>query len=488
MQTEYRELSAGIIEKYGEEILVETSVGTADRGGAEKVLSLEAEAKLTGVELLDKEAEVSGKVNYRLLYSDKQHRLCGLDYFKDFKCRVQGEKITPNGKCSVSFSIPDAEARIEGDDVTFSAMTEVELTYFGEEERRAVSAVTEAECHVGEILTEKVKRSERSVDLEKSAEVGPGVKKIVLFRTDAVISEIVKKEEENEVKGEVRASVIYLNEADEAVELLLSLPFVESFEGGEPRDYRAWVKNARIVLTEEEEGGAVDVEATLVIEELVYISHTEKAVLAVCGETHTVKESEGTLSCRSFCEQGVYTEPLKGTIPLEVPDAYVAFVRPGCHAVAEIAVEKGAVKVEGVSAFQVVYLTEGGYDSVQGELPFSYLLPFPTATGDEGAEVRLLITDPKASYNGKELLIEAKVAIAVSLYEMKTGRYLAEAEDGEPIPESEAGISVYFAESGETVWQIAKAMGVLPSALIKANPFLSEPLTEDKKVLIFRAK
>ena len=74
MQAEYGELSIGIIEKYGEEILVETSVGTADRGGAERVLSLEAEAKPTGVELLDGEAEVSGKVNYRLLYSDKQHR------------------------------------------------------------------------------------------------------------------------------------------------------------------------------------------------------------------------------------------------------------------------------------------------------------------------------------------------------------------------------------------------------------------------------
>ena len=117
MEITYGELNLGVIERYSDEILVETSVDTSERGGAEKVLSVEAEVKLSSVELLDKEAEVSGKVNYRLLYLDRQSRLCGLDYFKDFKCRVKGDGITPNGRCKADFLVPDADARIKGEDV-----------------------------------------------------------------------------------------------------------------------------------------------------------------------------------------------------------------------------------------------------------------------------------------------------------------------------------------------------------------------------------
>ena len=125
MLTEYGELLIGIDRKYREEILVETRVDAADRGGAEKVLSLEADVRLIGTELLDGEAEVSGKVNYRLLYLDRQSRLCGLDYFKDFKCRVAGEAIKPNGKCSVAFTVPDAESTIKGETIELSAFVDV---------------------------------------------------------------------------------------------------------------------------------------------------------------------------------------------------------------------------------------------------------------------------------------------------------------------------------------------------------------------------
>ena len=488
MEKEYCELLIGVDRKYSEEILVETKADATDRGGAEKVLSLEADVRLTGAELLEGEGEVTAKVNYRLLYLDRQSRLCGLDYFKDFKCRVSGESIKPNGKCAVTFAVPDAEARAVGDAIEMSAVVDVTLRYFGEEEKKAVASVAGAECRKKEIHTERAERRERTLELEKTLDSGPNVKKIMLFDVESVPTSLSRSEGEVTVMGEARANVIYLNEADETVELTASLPFTETFEGDGEAEYLFSVKSSRIVLTDDEEGSAVDVEVTVEIDEIAYEKEvTTVADAALSAACETIERSE-SVEERSFAGEYCFEETVSGALPLSAEGAYIAFVRPSNQAVAEVTVKEGAVGVEGVAAFRIVYLTEKGYDSTQGEFPFSYAFPVPTAKEGMDAEMRIVITQPQAIYDGKEVRVSAKVTALLTLWENATQEYLSDVEEGESFPESEAGITVYFAEKGEDLWRIAKNMKTLPSTLVQANPFLSEPLSENKKVLIFRKK
>ena len=490
METNYGELTVGIAKRYGDEVLVETSADASERGGATKVLSLEAEVKTTGVELLDGEADVTGKVNYRLLYLDRQERLCGLDYFKDFKCRVKGEEITPNGKCAVRFTVPDAEATLGGDEIKLGAMVGVELDYYGEKTERAVTGVTEAETRTEALASERVKRAERTIELQKILESGPSVKKIVLFGADAIPTRVETREEGKTLVGEVRANVLYLNESDEAVEVSASIPFAEAAEEGEA-EYAVNVKNARIVLTDDEGGGVIEAEVAVGIEALSYEPVEKEVVTAAVGESKQAVETASTVVSRKHIGQIFAEETMTGTIPAE-NGGYVAFVRPGCRAVAEVTVSDGAVRVEGVAGLQAALLTDGAYGAAQGELPFSYLLPFEGAKAGQSAEARVVVTDAKGTMAAGGVAVTAKVWLTVTLFEDAECRYLSDVTEGEPYPESEAGISVYFAEKGEDPWAIAKAINVLPSALLAANPFLAEPLSDDdgsnKKVLIIRKK
>jgi len=366
-------------------------------------------------------------------------------------------------------------------------VTEICLSYFGEKEEKGVQEVTEAECLKKDVISQSVKRSERQIELEKVADVGPGVKKIVLFAPEAVLGSVEKKDGANTVSGEVRANILYLNEGDEVVEISAVMPFSESFEQKDA-SYDLTIRNARIVLTDDEGGNVIEAEASLVIEEIEYEEKRGSAVVAVCGERQETEEVAAKAVCERYLGQRVFEEDLSGTIPLDVPDAYVAFVRPGCHALAEVRAEEGVLQVEGVSAFRVIYLTQEGYDAVQGEFPFRFALPFPEAKVGQRAEVSVKITDPKAVPSGKEVAVTAKISFDAVLSEEEGTTYLSEVREGTIRPESEAGISVYFAEKGEDLWQIAKTMGVLPSALVKANPFLADPMDEARKVLIFRSK
>lgn len=482
MEIIYGELNLGVSERYSDEILVETSVDTSERGGAEKVLSVEAEVKLSSVELLDKEAEVSGKVNYRLLYLDRQSRLCGLDYFKDFKCRVKGDGITPNGRCKADFLVPDADARIKGEEVELSAVVEAILTYYGEETENAVANVTETETLAEEVVTQRVKVKERTIELVKAADGFAGVKKIVLFGTEVLPVEI----KDGILSGEVRGTVLYLNDADEIAELSLPIPFEEAAEEG-VCNVGASVKSARVILTDDEAGGALEAEVTLVLTETFCEDAALTVLTASCGEKSVVEEVFKEKSVARFVARGTFRENLSGSVPVE-GTVKELFVRPGCRAIADVTVEDGSVKVEGVAAFHVVYGTEEGYRAERAELPFVFALPFAEARSGMTAEVGVKVADPVGNLRGKDVRITANVYLEVALFEKRSFRYLAEAAEGAPIPESDAGISVYFAEKGESLYAIARNMGVLPSVLVKANPFLAEPIEENRKILVFRQK
>ncbi|MBO4473254.1 MAG: DUF3794 domain-containing protein [Clostridia bacterium] len=486
MKTEYGELQVATVGHYEDEVLVETTADASERGGATKVLSLEAEVKAASAELLDGEAEVTGKVNYRLLYLDRQDRLCGLDYFKDFKCRVKGEGISPSGKCALRFTVPDQEATLRGDEIALSAMVGVALDCFGEKSEQVVTAVEGAESKKGAVISERVTRSERTIELEKVVDSGPSVKKIVLFGVDAILSKAEQKEGGNELVGEVRANILYLNEADEAVEVSATIPFCETVGEG-AAEYAVSVKNARIVLTDDEGGGVIEVEVAVCVEQLSHEVVETEVVTAAVGETGEAVERLSKVGTRRYLGQIFSEETLTGTIP-RGEGGFVAFVRPGCHAIADVAVVDGAVKVEGVAAFQAACLADGKYTAVQGELPFSYLLPLEGAAAGQSAEARFTITDAKGTMTTDGIVITAKVWIAVTIYEDRVCSFLSDVTEGDPYPESGAGISVYFAEKGEDAWSIAKAMKVLPSALVEANPFLEGALEEDKRILILRKK
>ena len=487
MDISYGALSLAVNEKCGDELLVETSVDTTERGGASKVVSLEAEAKGVSVELLDGEAEVSGKVDYRLIYLDRQGRLCGLDYFKDFKSRVKGAEITPTGRAAVKYLIPDAEARISGDEITLSAVVDILLEYDGEIEKPCVTSVEGAETLAVEVVTEKVERRERTIALDKVADVGLGVKKIVLFRVDCMPINVVRDGAGTTASGEVRGTILYMNEADEITELTVSIPFSEGVEG-DADDYAAAVKSARVVLTDDEEGNSVEVEATVILTEIIRHDLVQSTIAAACAGRMALEEKAEKVCRAHFVGRKCYEEPLGGSVSLEESGEGVAFVRPGSYAIAGVSVGHGEIKVEGVSAFRIALIAQEGYDAVSAELPFVYVLPFAEAEQGMTAEVEFVVTDAVGSLRGKDLSISAKAHLEVRLYEDRCCSYLTEIVEGTEAEDNGAGISVYFAEQGEDLWSIAKNVGVLPSVLLKANPFLAEPLDESRKVLVFRQK
>jgi len=476
METVYREYSFAKSAEYEKQISVETPINTAERGGIGRVLSVEAEAKLTGVELVAGEANVGGKVNFRVLYLDGSGKLCGLDYFKDFESKVLGDDIAADGKYRADLTVVDCGYGVQGDVMDVSAVVNVRLAVQKNVTCQGVASQEGAELRVGTATFERMAEVRTStVDVSAEEKVEGVVKKVLLFDVTVALTG-------NKGAGEARASVLYQIEGDEVGERSFIIPFADEEDASGQNAYDVKVKNARVVISGDEDVSAIEVEATLQRTAYDYLTESADVVEDLFCIENKVSLSRESAATRSFVGEMHYRETLTGS--LDAAGDIIA-VRPVGLAVAGAEVSDGRIKAEGVASFVMICRNEDGYISSQGELPFVYELPFAEAIAGDSATVRVDILGVKGRGRGD---LTAEVAVSADVYREGTVTFVTSVADGAPRDEEDAGISVYFADAGEDVWRIAESMGVAPSALLRTNPFLAEPLTEPKKVLVFRSK
>ena len=489
MEIEYKDISFGVRKVYEDQFAVETRVDASERGGVSKTLSVEAEAKVSGVELLPGEARISGKVNYRLLYLDGQEKLCGLDYFKDFEYVLMGEDIRADEKQSLDLSVIEATGRAAGSGIELSAIVGAQLTAYGDREERAVAAVRGAEIKEESFSSQKLTaKREFLIELEKEESAGANIKKIVLFDAAAAIREASVAGGVSKVAGEALANVVYVTEEGETVERSFAFPFSREEEtDAEKARFDLSVKNARVVLSGDEENSLIEIEAVLALSVCEFADRDISVVTDAYSSESETEETKTNLCLRPFLSQAFFSSPLSGVIEAEGVRRVVT-VRPGGSAIANVAVLENAVKADGVVSFTAVYETEEGYSSRESELPFSFEFPLVGAELFKSAEASITVLSVVSRLVGGGVEISAETSVAVSLFGEEEVSFLSDLSECGPREEEEAGVTVYFADKGEDLWSIAKAMRTAPSALVNANPFLNAPLEEAKKVLIFRGK
>ena len=53
------------------------------------------------------------------------------------------------------------------------------------------------------------------------------------------------------------------------------------------------------------------------------------------------------------------------------------------------------------------------------------------------------------------------------------------------LPQNDSAIEIYFAKTGDTIWDIAKELKVTEEQLLNQNPDLVSPLEKDEKVVLY---
>lgn len=432
-----------------------------------ELLSKEADAYCMSAEVMVGDASVTGRVNYKVAYVNGEGVVRALDYYSDFKTSIEVD-VSPDSRLFVFGKVIEVE-ELRRTDTSIVLKAIVNLSIIGVCKREYECCDGEVEKKTVTVVESTLKEiAEGSFVIDGEYETGGVVKEVVLLDTSLVLKEGKAGRDSILVSGVAVANVTYSDDKG-LVTKTINLPFCEELASisatpGDDIYLYGYVKDARIILTGEEDNTTLRVEVSLALRCPIF-SLAECEVLSDCYSTDKntlVTQEDG----ETYVKTGEWSfdERMSGITTLaddkEGVARVITVVLPQ-NGVENVESLNGSVNIEGVVRATVIYEDmSGAIRSTQ------VLIPYTLSEACEGSkahgETYLRSAVSEVTAIGKRAReIEVMCVVKFYLYQCERKRftYVSKIEELEGELQRDA-LSIYMRGDNESDWDIAKALKV----------------------------
>ena len=465
--------------------VVRTDVDLADRGGVGKLLSVSVDATVTSVEAVEGSARVYGRAVYKVLYLDAEGKIGGLDYFGEFDFDVVDEAIAV-GATWATAGVLDSDCTVTGSTLHLEAVCEVSITQIISHE---ADVVTSADCECLEEVISTVSLSpiaESNFEVVEEVESHASVDRVLLFDAKALHTATRQGVDSTTVEGKVFAQVVYRTEGEIKSQAIV-FDYAEQLDVEGDVDLTVSLKQAKLVLTGEDDNNVFRVETVLSVKGNRLVKNEYTAVLDAFRPDCDVRVAGDNFLCRRYEGLTTRTERVSQKVDEAELDLSAGVLAATASRVnlANVIASDGQITVEGLAVANVLYrVQEGGLASGEVELPFSVTFAAPSVSAECTLAGEALVLSVSVVGAG---VVECELVFAVKCYRPYLVRYVT-AIEAQPTACKDAVMSVYFAPVEATLWDIARAVHVSPSQLLRQNPDLADAPEDGamRRVVVFR--
>jgi hypothetical protein len=295
------------------------------------------------------------------------------------------------------------------------------------------------------------------------------------------------------VEGELRVTALYISEDRGAPlqQFTESVPFGQILPADnlEPNDNVAADANLMdFALSTVEDAGDILrlnarislVCATRTVRDAEYMedAYSLASRLNVSYADQTCRQLRRWGCVRTFARSGISipsTQPGVSRVVCFKATPAILAARPG----------EGRVYLEGLMMFTMCYTSPDGMYSHSGEVPFEAEALLEGITASDEIEANADVESASCEGTGRELSVKFMLDVALRAYAEVGIRLVTDIKDTEEPNARNGGITIYFADGGESTWDIAKRYATTPDNIKKFNPDIGDNAAPGQKVLIF---
>lgn len=320
----------------------------------------------------------------------------------------------------------------------------------------------------------------------------PRAEKILSGDAYAVVRSVHIEDMKAIVEGEIRLMVLYLSEDKSAPlqNFYESLPFGQIFnmEGialgdtatGDAELYDMNVDiadDAADILRFSAKVSVVCSVRTQSETELMQDAYSLKNKLDVVTEKRT---------CRCLALSGGTKAIARSAVA--IPETHPAVSRVICMKAAPVisAATPGQDRVylEGLMMFTVCYASPQGLWGYSGEAPFEAEAQMEGIKTDHDVEVAADVEYCAFEGAGRDLNVKFSMDVMIRAYTQNELSMVSDLKETDERRQTKKGITIYFADGTESIWDIAKRYATTPETVKKFNPELNENVSAGQKILI----
>jgi len=244
------------------------------------------------------------------------------------------------------------------------------------------------------------------------------------------------------------------------------------------------VRDVVVSLSEDDKRNVI-FDLTLNFEATASFQETVESVRDVYSVTNVlnVEESDATL-CTGFCFRSLRDKATASVTPKDGANELFGILYGGITA--SYTKINGQFFTEGIIQTQLLY--KNGKDrpvSLTTEIPYQIALPVDSVCNTR-LQPEVSVTNLSARLrNGGEIDVTSELILSVKGLRTETVHILSDVQIGEPKEPDEYAVTLYLVRSGETLWDVAKALNTSEEILRAQNPE-SGTLSGGEKIIFYR--
>lgn len=481
---------------------IECKVASADQKVMGLLLS-SAKVEVTSCEPLQKEANVSGKIIIDILYKTENDEIDSTSSAFAFSSKVEGD-FEPNLGVVATAEIVDYSVDgVSEDEVRFVVTTEVRVLGYPQTEFDVAEAdedlcVKMSENHA----TRLTKSSNQKLSDILCFDIKDKVKKVLRVDVQTICKDAQAGNGYVTLNGEDIVDILYVE--DDVEPKLKSASFVQPF--GEELEVGGVTKDSLIdqfvsvkydalsnTLEQGEDGAKININREANVQIFAFEKFEFESIEDVYSLSHTTLVSTNSYNYLAPQKQMYFQNKIDGSVTAgENTPRIDKVLENSANTLKVLAyyVQDDEIIIQGTMQTTVLYLNDENstIESLEVEIPFEVkqrIEEIPGALIDVKCAVDGVDVVAK---RGKDIFIEAEVKTYVAVYSTETGAAISGIELQDELPPKTSAMEIYFANAGQTLWDVAKDMVESVDTLAKFNPDLPEVMAGDEKIICYRKK
>ena len=142
------------------------------------------------------------------------------------------------------------------------------------------------------------------------------------------------------------------------------------------------------------------------------------------------------------------------------------------------------VYIEGLMMFSLCYTSAEGLWSYSGETPFEAEVQMDGIMPDQEVEISAEVEYCNFEGTGRDISVKYMLDVEIKAYAQSQMRLVSDMIETDEAPRHNQGITIYFADGGETTWDIAKRFSTTLDTVKKFNPEIGDTIASGQKILI----
>ena len=471
------------------------------RGGVliSKVLSIATDCTVTPSEVFSGEARYQGRVSFKVIFIDAEGKNHSMDYNADFTDKLLSEGVSAGLKPLLSAVILDTDiVTVDERELKLACVVEVALDAVVSEDVNALIKGGENVYTHDDRVDFLRLVADNSVSFTETLDISELKSgKILLSEARAVTTDRRKGLDGVIVEGKIICDLTCEDEEGSIYSIHRVMSFLEEIPAPDIREggfmFATCILNSHSVTVEtdgEKNTAALEFVLTGFIRVLTDdLFHPIVDAFSVTNELKSIGQS---LTICKNKYNGSFEDRVEGAVTLDInmpiADSILAVTGAKLNIASASATSDGHVTYDGIVSANIIYYSAetNVKSSVAVELPFSFTTAMDAVIGDTVTARGCVTNLATKILRGNEIQIKADIEVEVLISGSETKYIMTDLILGEERVLQTAAFSVHVAKGGETLWDVAKALGMTPEIVLTQNPGLSLPLAGGERVMAYR--